>query len=105
MTAFAMFGGVELDLRSATFAGGEAEIVAVAVMGGIDITVPEGLTVQVDGMGIFGGFDQRAEGPGGPGSPVLRIKGAALFGGVDVKRKPRRKGVAGGSQPEALPPA
>ncbi len=105
LTAFALFGGVELDLRSATFAGGEAEIIAVAVMGGIDITVPEGLTVQVDGMGIFGGFDQRAEGPGRPGAPVLRIKGAALFGGVDVKRKPRRTGVSGGHGPEALPPA
>ncbi|MCU0300907.1 MAG: DUF1707 domain-containing protein [Candidatus Nanopelagicales bacterium] len=105
MTAFAMFGGVELDLRSATFAGPEAEIVAVAVMGGVDITVPEGLTVQVDGMGIFGGFDQRAEGPGRPGAPVLRIKGVALFGGVDVKRKPRKKGIAGGGAPQQLPPS
>jgi hypothetical protein len=105
MTAFAMFGGVELDLRAATFSGQEAEIVAVAVMGGIDITVPEGLTVQVDGVGIFGGFDQRAEGPGRPGAPVLRIKGAALFGGVDVKRKPRKRGIAGGEEPQQLPPA
>jgi hypothetical protein len=69
-------------------------------MGGVEITVPEGLTVQVDGIGIFGGFDQKAEGPGEPGAPVLRIKGAALFGGVEIKRKPRKRSVGGGSRPE-----
>ncbi|HEX6887213.1 MAG TPA: DUF1707 domain-containing protein [Candidatus Nanopelagicales bacterium] len=106
MTAFAMFGGVELDLRSATFATAESEIVAVALFGGVDITVPEGITVQVDGIGVFGGFDQRAEGPGRPGAPVLRIKGAAVFGGVDVKRKPRKgggKAIDGGESPPQLP--
>ncbi len=91
LTAFAMFGGVELDLTYVTFAEAESEIVAVAVMGGVEITVPEGLTVLVDGVGIFGGFDQKAEGPGQPGAPVLRIKGAAFFGGVEVKRTPRRR--------------
>ncbi len=90
LTAFALFGGVELDLTEASFAGPEAEFTAIAVMGGVDITVPEGITVQVDGMGIFGGFDQQAEGPGAPGAPVLRIKGVAFFGGVSVKRKRRR---------------
>ena len=99
MTSFALFGGVELDLTRASFAGPEAEIQAVAVMGGVDITVPEGITVQVDGMGIFGGFDQQAEGPGAPGAPVLRIKGVAFFGGVSVKRK-RRKSVSGKGRPE-----
>jgi hypothetical protein len=102
LTAFAMFGGVELDLREVTFAQAESEIVAVAVMGGVEITVPEGLTVQVDGVGIFGGFDQKAQGPGQPGAPVLRIKGAAFFGGVEVKRKPPKKsrGIRDGRRPE-----
>lgn len=98
LTAVAVFGGVELDLTRSTFAAGEAEITAVAVMGGVDITVPEGVTVQINGIGIFGGFDQRAEGPGDPGAPVIRIKGAALFGGVSVKRK-RRKGSGGRAIP------
>lgn len=99
LTAFALFGGVELDLTRASFAGPESELTAVAVMGGVDITVPEGITVQVDGVGVFGGFDQQAEGPGEPGAPVLRIKGVAFFGGVSVKRK-RRKGVGGKRRPE-----
>lgn len=102
LTAFAMFGGVELDLTRVTFAQAESEIVAVAVFGGIEITVPEGLTVHVDGVGIFGGFDQKAEGPGQAGAPVVRIKGAALFGGVEVKRKPRKsgRGITGPGRPQ-----
>jgi hypothetical protein len=36
---------------------------------------------------------------------VLRVKGAALFGGVEVKRKPRKRGskgkpINGGGRPE-----
>jgi hypothetical protein len=89
--AFAMFGGVELDLRSATFAAERCEIMAVAVMGGVEITVPVGLNVEIDGIGIFGGFDQKAEGPGVPGAPTLRIRGLAFFGGVEVKRAKRKE--------------
>ena len=40
-----------------------------------------------------------------PGAPVLRIKGAALFGGVEVKRKPRKKQLGGGSDRPQLPGA
>lgn len=108
MTAFAMFGGVELDLTEATFDQASCEIIAVAIMGGVEITVPEGLTVRVDGLGIFGGFDQKAEGPGDPGAPVLVIKGAALFGGVEVKRpkrskRSRRRDSLGGGDTPQLP--
>jgi hypothetical protein len=91
LTAFAMFGGVELDLTRASFSQPVTEITAVAVMGGVEITVPEGIGVVVNGVGVFGGFDQKAAGPGLPGAPELRINGVALFGGVEVKRKPRKR--------------
>ena len=95
LTTFAMFGGVELDLSTATFAQSTSEINAVAVFGGVEITVPDGLTVHVEGIGIFGGFDQKAEGPGEPGAPSLVIKGAALFGGVEVKRAKEKRQLRG----------
>ncbi len=94
MTAVAVLGGVELDLTAATFADRECEINAVAVLGGVDITVPEGLSVQVDGAGILGGFDHGPGGPADANAPVLKIKGVALLGGVSIKRK-RRKGPKG----------
>ena len=90
MTAVAVFGGVELDLTKASFSAKETTITANAVFGGVEVTVPDGITVIVNGTGIFGGFDGRAEGPGDPGAPVLRITGVAFFGGVDVKHKKRK---------------
>lgn len=89
LNAVAIFGGIELDLTSAYFAAPTAKIRAVAIFGGIEITVPEGLTVHVEGVGFFGGFDQKAEGPGDVGAPVLRVEGVAIFGGVEVKRARR----------------
>jgi hypothetical protein len=89
--AFAMFGGVELDLRDATLEARDVTIIAVAIMGGVDIVVPDDLTVMVDGAGILGGFGETTKRgtPAPPGgAPVVRVKGLALFGGVTVSRKP-----------------
>jgi hypothetical protein len=90
--AFAMFGGVELDLLRASLESRDVTIIAVAIFGGVDIVVPDDLTVMVDGAGILGGFGETTQHstPAPPaGAPVVRIKGMALFGGVEVIRKPR----------------
>ena len=86
----AVFGGVQLDLTAASFAAPVVELKAVAVFGGVEITVPEGLRLEVEGVGIFGGFSHQAGDEGDPGAPLVRITGVAFFGGVDVKRGPRR---------------
>jgi hypothetical protein len=101
--AFAMFGGVELDLREATLEARDVTINAVAIMGGVDIVVPSDISVMVDGAGILGGFadsTRRGTPAPPPGSPVVRVKGVALLGGVSVTRKPRR----GGASDNILPP-
>jgi hypothetical protein len=85
---FAFWGGGELDLREASFAAQEVELRMFAIMGGIDITVPEDAEVIVNGVGIMGGFDHRASGPGRHGAPRIKITGLAFWGGVSVKRLP-----------------
>ena len=90
-TAVAIMGGGEIDLREARFAESTVTIIAVALMGGIEITVPEDATVQVNGIGLMGGFDHRSSGTGAPGGPTIVINGAAIMGGVDVRRRPPRK--------------
>jgi hypothetical protein len=64
-------------------------------MGGIEITVPEDIDVDVSGIAFMGGFDHNASGPGEPGAPRLRVIGFALMGGVDVKRKRPKRAVKG----------
>ncbi|GAA0651051.1 DUF1707 domain-containing protein [Streptomyces thermocarboxydovorans] len=88
LNCVAFWGGGELDLREADFADREVVINAVAIMGGVDITVPPGVEVVVRGMGIMGGFDHREAGvPGDPGAPRVIVTGFAFWGGVGVQRK------------------
>ncbi len=89
--AVAVMGGVELDLREARFSEPEVTLHAYTVMGGIEITVPEDIEVDVSGIACMGGFDNRASGPGAPGAPRVKVVGCALMGGVDVRRKPLKK--------------
>lgn len=84
--AVAFMGGVVLDLRHARFAADEVTIQAYAVMGGIEILVPEDLDVRVEGFGLMGGFDDGASGPGDGTGPRVRVTGFAFWGGVDVRR-------------------
>jgi len=86
-TAFAFWGGGEIDLREARYAEGEVTIRAFAIMGGIQVTVPEDAEVHVSGVGIMGGFDHRASGAGQVGGPRIIVKGFAFWGGVDVQRR------------------
>jgi hypothetical protein len=87
-SAVAIMGGVDLDLRHATFAQDEATITAYCFMGGVTIVVPEDLEVDVSGMAFMGGFEHSATGPGRSPTPVLRVTGFAFMGGVEVKRRP-----------------
>jgi hypothetical protein len=93
-TAVAMMGGLELDLTEAQFAEAHTSIQCFAFMGGVDITVPEDITVHVNGSGLLGGFDHRRSKqgmPGTPGGPIVTITGFAMLGGVNVRRPKRRR--------------
>ena len=92
--SFALMGGVEIDLRGARFAEKRSTITAVAVMGGIDITVPDDIIVEVSGIGLMGAFESQDKGPVGTpaaNAPVVKITGLAVMGGVTVVRKARKK--------------
>ncbi|KAB7849904.1 DUF1707 SHOCT-like domain-containing protein [Streptomyces mobaraensis] len=88
-TAFTFWGGGQIDLREAHFEGREVTIRCIAVMGGVEVVVPPDLDVEVNGLGLMGGFDSKGTGTGSPGSPRVRITGFAFWGGVGVTRKER----------------
>jgi hypothetical protein len=91
--AFALMGGVDLDLTEATFEERETTIQAFALMGGIDIVVPDDITVYVTGIGFMGAFEDHARVIADPGAPVVKITGFAMWGGVDVKRAKKKRPV------------
>lgn len=86
--AFAMFGGVEIDLREAHLAEDAVVLDATAIFGGVEIRVPEDWGVSVRGSGIFGGYEDktsRRRQDGQKPEHFLIVNGLALFGGVVVK--------------------
>ncbi|NUP52264.1 MAG: DUF1707 and DUF2154 domain-containing protein [Catenulispora sp.] len=89
-TAAAVFGSITIDLRDAVLTQREVVIIANAVFGSIQIKVPHGVVVHDEGTAIFGsrtGSDRARAGdvPPGPDSPVVIVRGVALFGEVSVK--------------------
>ena len=94
LTAACVFGGGELDFTEAILTSQETTITATCIFGGLEITVPEGMAVRCEAVGVFGG-SQAPTDPTPPGAPMLVIKGAAIFGGIEVKRpkRPKHRGV------------
>ena len=88
--AVAIMGGCLLDLRNAEVEGSGVVINAIAVMGGIEIIVPEGIEVELGGIAIMGGKDARGlkDVAPLPGSPVIWVKAFAFWGGVTVRSRP-----------------
>ena len=84
----AVFGGATLDMRDAHLEPG-ATVDALALFGGVDVIVPPGWRVELGGLPIFGGYEDKTAGNGDvlPDAPVLKVAATAIFGGVDVKNK------------------
>jgi predicted membrane protein len=84
----ALFGGFKIDLSQADIEGNEAVIDVNVMFGGGEIIVPVNWIVSVEGIGIFGGFVGKAKHyPVDQTRPAKRlvVRGAAVFGGVEVK--------------------
>ena len=83
----AVFGGITLDLRQAQLAPEGANLGAFAAFGGVTILVPKGWRVNLSGLPIFGGLDNKTlqNGQLPEDAPTLNIQATVLFGGVDVK--------------------
>jgi predicted membrane protein len=83
-----LFGGAEIDLRSAGTKREEISIKAEAIFGGIELWVPAQWHTIVRGTGVFGGFEDKTF-PAAPGAsanaPRLVVTGSAVFGAVVVK--------------------
>jgi hypothetical protein len=88
--AIAVMGGCKLDLRGAAISAPVTTIHAYALMAGIEVTVPYGVEVELEGVAIMGSKELKLTGPSpAPGAPVVRINAIALMAGVVVRDRPR----------------
>jgi hypothetical protein len=83
-----------VDMRNASFAEQTVRITVFALMGGIDIVVPEDAEVHAHGLGIMGGFGgHRVTSPGQAGAPVIIVTALAIMGGIGIRRAAAEEGV------------
>lgn len=81
----AIFGGAEVNLLEASLAPG-AVLDVFAAFGGVEIAVPRGWRVDINGFPLFGGFDNATSKEGlSADAPHLSINATVLFGGLEVK--------------------
>ena len=86
--AVAFWGSCQLDFRRAEIEGPEIRVTAFALMGGVDVIVPEGIDVELTGVAVMGGKHLRvADVAALPGSPVIYVRAFALMGGVGVRSR------------------
>jgi hypothetical protein len=90
LSVFALMGGAVLDFRDTPMPEGVTELEVYVIMGGVEVIVPPGLRVASDGFGLMGGFVHTGDPtstPPGAASPLLRITGLALMGGVEITER------------------
>lgn len=82
--AYALFDGLDLDLRDSIWpAEGSVRVSCIIVMGGASIRVPEGVRVLSNLVPVMGGVDTKGLRASRTG-PVLELNGFVLMGGVSV---------------------
>ena len=81
----AFMGGCELDLRHADIAGDAAVVDVLAIMGGIEIYVPNTWAIEAKVFPLMGGLgDETHLNTSGP-TKRLVVRGLAIMGGVEIK--------------------
>ena len=80
----AVLGGTSLDLRKAVIKD-DAYIEVLAVMGGAEIFVPDGVVVEKQMTHILGGTEDKTAAPTAKNAPVLHLVGTLIMGGVEIK--------------------
>jgi len=81
----AIMGGCQIDLRQASIKADRAVIKAFVIWGGIEIRVPEGWAVQVEGFPIMGGITDSARTPAERSNQRLLIKSFVMMGGIEIR--------------------
>jgi hypothetical protein len=86
-TVLNIMGGSEIDLNDVELSEPVTQLNVYSVMGGGEVRVPDGVSVEVSNIAIMGGNEVRlGDEVVGPGGPVIRIRLVSIMGGCGVYR-------------------
>ena len=80
----AVFGGVNLDLRSATL-DSDVNIYIESIFGGANVYVPENVEIIVSDSSVFGGVTNKSAPVFTVGAKKIYISAKCVFGGIEIK--------------------
>ena len=89
-------GSGHLDLRAAELTAAETTLVVIAYKSRVDVLVPLGVRVNLDGPGVSKGWSnaEDLEDRLPAGAPVVHVRGIGYKGTIEVSTKPREAGQA-----------
>lgn len=86
--AVSVLGDITIDLTEAVFEQQVTEINAVAVLGNVEIHVPENVTLRGYGSGLLGNFEVHGGAAAAdPQAPVVIVRGLAVLGNIEARPK------------------
>ncbi len=80
----AAFGSIRCDLTRAIIPK-DCVIKVSAVFGGIDIFLPDNISVKINSSSVFGGIEDKRIKDSEPCGITVYVTGSAVFGGVNIK--------------------
>jgi len=86
--AISAFADVDLDLREAEIDTRRVTVHVYALLGNVDVYLPDGIDVEVGGLIVFGRRRDWGRDTARAAEPALRVRAHGLFGTVDVWRVP-----------------
>jgi DUF1707 SHOCT-like domain/Cell wall-active antibiotics response LiaF, C-terminal len=86
--AASALGDLDFDLREAVIDQQQTTVTVLVAFGNADIYVPEGISVGVSGMTVFGHCREWGRDLGRPDAPAVHVRVFGCFGTVDVWRVP-----------------
>jgi hypothetical protein len=87
-------GNGHLDLRAAELTAPVTTMTVVAYKSRVDVLVPPGVRVEMDGFGVSKGWseDEAGEIALPPSAPTVRVRGVAYKGTIETRTKPAGPG-------------
>ena len=79
-----VFGGIDIDLRNVVIKD-DVVINATCIFGGIDIYVPDNVSVKIKSNSIFGGVDNKKKNNSENKEFTVYVDATCIFGGIDIK--------------------
>jgi len=86
-TVTTVFGGADIDLREVILSDEGATLDLTAVFGGISISVPENVHVEISGVPIFGGWEDKTRRYKDEPLSTLHLNCLTICGGERLKIK------------------